>query len=184
MKIIGYHENDVYKAYLLESVKLRSPEKVALPLHSISEFHAGLHASDSRIRMSAKHFVDIVKYCRDNDIELVFYGLRNEQRVRVLSKESEKKGRVYRVLDRFVKRVSAYDKRVAHPEWTQKSFRGRVGTHVLGMTENRFLSGVRALANTVMANKLRELNGEDVLVFVSFSDFGPIKKNLKRTVKL
>ncbi len=178
MKIVPYHENYAYSKFMLEIVRTRIPDKVALDFNSIMELHSAMQSQNTSIRNSARYIVDLVRFCRSNDIELFFYGLKNEQKFRMLERVNKKRNWIHSGFESFIKRVFSYDRGVAEPEWGVKSFRSLFSFRLFNINNKFFLGSPFDLASSVLSGKLKKLKEEDAIVFIPFRYFYNVKRKL------
>lgn len=183
MELLSYHPNAEHSAYLLELIKGRDIEAIAVDFHSIYEMHNALLSSNSVVRDNAKILLDIVKYCRENDILLKFYGLRNEQKIKLLARKESKDNKMHRFFERLIKKSLSYDRSVSFPSWARKSYRSQLCSTLLYKNDIILLRNPFGLAHGVIANKILEIHEPSMLVLVPFEHFSAVKKRLKNKLK-
>ncbi len=165
-KVLPYLPNSSYSIYLKETIDRESPKTVAFDFYSINEFHDALLSSSSIVREEAKTVLDVVKYCRDRGVEMVFYGLKNNQKEKLYSKLESKKffhSINSNMLSKAFKAYRAKD----NPYWAQRSRSYSFYLKALRLNDRVFLKDPYKLHESVILEKYKSLPN-DALILTNF----------------
>jgi hypothetical protein len=174
-KVFPYYFNDYYVTFLKEVIDRENPASAAFDFNSLYEFHDALGSTHGQVRLEAKFLLEVIKYCRDRGVEVLFYGFKNYQKEKLYDKLESRKNRLHSFNKGFLTKFFRMKKAQRRPYWAVRSRMHNTGLKLLNWNDKRFLNDPYHLHESVLKGKVENLPRES-LVFTHFRHYHSLRK--------